>query len=123
MNRHQRLLTLVGILWGATLAYLMLRPARIRAARVTSLSRDDPCYAYVMWSYSAGKRPVSVVIDLIAGNGTCGSLTTDGETVSARIPMSARFRDTYTLDFTATFRILGFYRTRSWTFSSRLSEG
>lgn len=117
MNMRQAFWMGTGVLAAATVAHFTLRPADIHSAIVTSLSRGTICYANVMWMYGSGVRPASVIIDVTAGNGAGGSITTDGETISGRIPLSHDFHGDYTITFTATYRILGMIRTAVWTFT------
>ena len=90
----------------AAVGYLVRR-AIIRTASVTGLSGANPTVANVAWTYGEGTRPVSVIIDLVAGSGASGSLTTDGGATSGSIPLSAPFSGAYTLTTTATYRTLG----------------
>jgi hypothetical protein len=85
----------------------IVRRAVIRTARVTGVTGAGPATANVEWTYSEGTRPLSVIIDLVAGSGASGSLTTDGGATSGSIPLAAPFSGPYTLTTTATYRTLG----------------
>lgn len=121
MNLRRIVLVGTGVFAAATVAHFTLRTARIRSARVASLSTGDGVYyAHVMWTYGSGVRPISVIVDVTAGNGAGGSLTTDGEMISGKIPLSMSFDGPYTVSFTATYRILGRARTAVRTFTGTL---
>jgi hypothetical protein len=96
--------TAAAVVGGVT---YLVRRAVIRTARVSSVSGAGPASASVVWTYSEGTRPLSVIIDLVAGSGASGSLTTDGGATSGSIPLAAPFTGAYTLTTTATYRTLG----------------
>lgn len=85
-------------------------PAPVRAPRLTGVSGFGPYYASLAWGYGAGARPASVIFDLEAG-GARGSVTTDGESLEAEIPLGIMPRGPYRLTVSATYRVLGFART------------
>jgi hypothetical protein len=110
------------LLGGAALALAgslgyVVRRAIIRTAEVTALNGSTPCSAGLAWSYGPGTRPLSVIIDLVAGSGSSGSITTDGEATSGEIPLPEAFSGPYTITTTATYRILGVPNTTVRTYT------
>ncbi len=109
-----------GGLVGAVLAYLRLRPASVRQARISSIYQDGFWYVHVMWLYTSGRHPVNVVVDLLAANGVHGSLTVPEEITSGKVPLSAHFNGAYRLTLTATYRTCGQLRPATWSFTGTL---
>lgn len=123
MNVRRILLTSTGLFAATAVANGTLRKARVHSARVVSVRTNDGiAYAHVMWTYTSGVQPICVIIDVIGENGATGSLTTNGEIVSGRIPLSTHFSGAYTLTLTATYRMLSIARTAIWTFTGSVAS-
>jgi hypothetical protein len=121
MKLRHMLLYGAGGLIGAAVAYLRLRPAGVRRARVASVYQDGFWYAHVIWAYTPGVRPVNVIVDLRAANGAHGSLTVGEDLTSGTIPLSTQFEGAYELTLTTTYRAFGRLRPATWRFPGTLA--
>lgn len=99
------LVALVGLIYRQT------RCAVVQHIRICDQRDAAPAEALVEWDFSAGQRPLSLIIDLESESGVSGSLTCDGDQTVAWLPLPAQFTGHYTLTTTATYRIYGFPKT------------
>lgn len=117
----QRVLVGVGLLIGGALLLRRNLPARLTRAAIGELRAQPPVTARLEWGYSAGIRPISLIIDLEGPQATSGSLTVAGRQTSGELPLAAAFSGPYRLNATATYRLLGIVRRTSTTFSGNLA--
>jgi len=105
---------LAGLVVGL-LAVLVLRPARLRGARVVRREDGPPARAEVGLEYTGGIRPVNVIIDLQSEAGG-GSATVAGAQSFAEVLLHSPLDEQYRVTATAAYRILGLLRTEIRTF-------
>jgi hypothetical protein len=105
---------LVGVVVGAAL--LLLRPARLLAARVTAVAGDNPPIASVALVYGHGVQPASVILDIVGASGHVGSVTISGGRLFAQVPISGAAGETYRTRATTMYRVLGRLRVRTHEF-------
>jgi hypothetical protein len=91
----------------ASMVYRQTRCAAVQHIHIRDL-RDGPAEALLEWDFGSGKRPLSLIIDLVSDSGVRASLTIDGEQSSAWLPIDQLFSGRYALTTTATYRIYGF---------------
>jgi hypothetical protein len=105
MNVLQRVAVLVIAGIGLWLVW-STRPARLISARVSAISPGNPPIAHLNVNYAAGTLPVSMIAEL--GNPTAGgSVTLDGVTRYADIPLYGQPTQTFVVHTTAIYRRLG----------------
>jgi hypothetical protein len=104
-------------LWGAALGLLsgalalLMRPARLEAARVTGVQSSDPPVANVSVRYGSGTPPESVIVDLYSNAGAAGSATIDGRQQTVEVPIAGAPGHIYRVTTTASYRLFGVLRT------------
>jgi hypothetical protein len=67
--------------------FLLLRRARV-AARITAITPGVPPIAYIALQYSAGRRPATVIVDIIGAAGRLGSATVNGRRLLVETPLA-----------------------------------
>lgn len=102
------------------LAWLAIRPARVRRARVVAINGQQPAYAALVWHYGGGARPQSVIFDLTGPGGT-GSVTVSGEQYESEVPLPAAFSGPYRLTAIAAYRSFGRLYRQTTTFSGEIA--
>ena len=104
-------------LWGAALGLLsgalalLMRPARLEAARVTGVQSGDPPLANVALRYGPGTPPQSVIVDIRGSAGAAGSVTIDGRQTAVAVPIAGAPDHIYRVTTTASYRFFGVLRT------------
>jgi hypothetical protein len=101
------------VVWSSAVAlfaigYLRwMRPARLTAVRITSLTSDTPPTASVVLTYGVGAMPARVIVDLADDGGNGGSATVDGDQMFLDVPLIGAPAHHYRVTITATYRVLG----------------
>ncbi|KAB8139781.1 hypothetical protein F8S13_26865 [Chloroflexia bacterium SDU3-3] len=106
----------LGLLGG--LAFLG-RPARIQSAVITRVADDPTPSAELALTYTRGRRPDAVIVDIRSGNAS-GSLTADGDEDRITIPLSGALDDLPSIHLLASSRIGGRLWERSYFFTGRV---
>lgn len=94
---------LAGVLWFVRTTMV---PAAIHAVRLAEVGGNAPYLARMRWRYGRGARPLSMIIDVVAGP-TSGSVTVEGDEDEAVIPLGQAPLGAYTITLHATYRVLG----------------
>lgn len=92
-----------GVLWFVRATIV---PATIHAVRLAEVGGNTPYLARMRWRYGRGARPLSLIIDVVAG-AMGGSVTVDGDEDEAVIPLAHAPHGPYTVTLQATYRVLG----------------
>lgn len=105
MNRLQQIALSATMAVIAGVA-LIQRPARLASVRLTAITPAPQPIAHIALTYSAGTRPVSLVLDLTTPAGS-GSVTLDGVTLFCDIPLIASQNGPQRIVATVWHRSLG----------------
>lgn len=105
-----RFLLLGGLLTVVAGGITLLRPAKVRNAKVTTVSPGNSPIASVALMYGAGVRPTSLIVDIFLQNGD-GSATIGGDQLFVDIPLIGSSNMHRYLVTTATYHILGRWYT------------
>ena len=113
------------LFWGFLLALLgrvlmLVRPARLREAKVMAITPGDPPTASVGLRYGRGAAPVCVIVDVRGRAGGGGSVTIPGEQIFVDVPIAGILGDDYSLTATATYQIAGVFWHSVRAFTGRL---
>ena len=100
------------VFWASVLAllggaFVLLRPARLVAAKVTAMTPGTPSTASVVLSYGRGLAPAHVIVDVYGDDGSGGSATIAGEQTFVDVPIARSLGGAYRVTTTAAYRILG----------------
>src|SRR5437867_1005245 len=95
---------------GCGLLALLVRPARLRAARVTAVIGGAAPLAGVALTYGQGVPPLSVIVDVRGSAGGAGSATVDGRQQYVEVPIAGALGDICVVTATASYRVLGALR-------------
>lgn len=91
----------------AAVAALAFRPARLLAARVTTIVPGSPPVASVALTYGPGMAPASVIVDVLDRDGHGGSATVPGAQLFLEVPLIGALSGAHCVTATATYRLLG----------------
>lgn len=115
--KRQTLILSAALLVFIAVAVLMRRTARVHGARVVHVEDGHVPVAEVALTYSAGPRPMSVIVDL-RGAGGSSSATVEGDEDMVQIPLAGPLGERYTIDVTASSRIMGRTVARQRSFAA-----
>jgi hypothetical protein len=104
-------------LGGFLLALRGIRQGHIRELSVQNSRAPEQANLAVHWQYTAGQRPLSLIIDIVGANGVGGSLTTTGQRSRGEIPLAGPLMDPYQATVTLTYRRFGVVRTATQQFT------
>ena len=105
----------IGLMCG--LLALLVRPARLRAARVTAVAGERAPVAGVTLAYGQGVAPLSVIVDVRSGAGGAGSATIGGRQQFVEVPIAGPTGGGYVVTATTSYRILGSLQTKVHEFA------
>src|SRR5262249_27099040 len=105
----------IGLVCG--LLALLVRPARLRTARVTAVAGQRAPVAGVTLAYGQGVAPLSVIVDGRSRAGAAGSATIDGRQQFVEVPIAGRTDGGYVVTATVSYRVLGALRTKVYEFA------